>query len=153
MAFDIFSGANLKVEFSKTAGTTAATDFKDIPEVANFTTSGFESTVIDVVTYNSPYNRKLLGTMSVPNIELEVNWLPDDEIHLELEAAATSQVRGQVRISYYEDATHTAGTYVIYNVFVSSTTVSGGKDEVVKKNFTLAVDQGPVGKGLLPLVP
>ncbi|WP_157508015.1 hypothetical protein [Enterobacter hormaechei] len=56
MALDIMSGANLKVSVG-TAGATLATDFKEVPEVAAFTTSGFESVVIDVVTFNSAYNR------------------------------------------------------------------------------------------------
>ncbi len=153
MAFNIFSGANLKVEYSTTDGNTVATDFEVIPEVGSFATSGFESTIIDVVTFNSPFNRKLLGTKSVPDISLEVNWLPDDEVHLMLDKAADDQTRGQVRISYFEDATHTTGYYIVYNVFVSSATTSGDKDQVVKKAFTLAVDQGSVGQGVLPIVP
>ncbi len=54
---DIMSGANLKVEVGTSAGNVLATDFKEVPEVASFTTSGFESVVIDVKTFNSAYNR------------------------------------------------------------------------------------------------
>ncbi|HAM4852309.1 hypothetical protein KEQ18_09525 [Escherichia coli] len=57
MAMDIMSGANLKVEVGTSAGNVLATDFKEVPEVAGFTTSGFESVVIDVKTFNSAYNR------------------------------------------------------------------------------------------------
>ncbi|HAT5009554.1 TPA: hypothetical protein I9774_000406 [Serratia marcescens] len=153
MSFDIFSGANLKVEFSTTSGSTASTDFKVIPEVASFVTSGFESTVIEVKTFNDSYSRKLLGTKSVPDIDLEVNWLPDDVVHMSLEKAAIDQTRGQVRFTYYEDSTRTTGYFVVYNVFVSSTTVSGDKDEVVKKTFTLAVDKGSVASGSTPVTP
>ncbi|ROP61607.1 hypothetical protein EDF81_0078 [Enterobacter sp. BIGb0383] len=149
---DIFSGANLKVEVGS-AGTTLATDFKEVPEVGAFTTSGFESTVIDVVTFNSAYNRKLLGTKSIPDIELTVNYLPDDEVHQELETLADAQKRCQVRLSYYEDATHTTGFYVVYNCFVSSTTIAGDKDAVVTKAFNLAVDGGAVVSGILPVTP
>ncbi|MGN5981521.1 hypothetical protein [Serratia liquefaciens] len=148
---DIFSGANLKVEIG-TAGTVVSTTFETVPEVATFTTSGFESAVIDVVTFNSAYNRKLLGTKSVPDIELTVNYLPDDEVHQKLETAADLQKRIQVRLSYYEDATHTTGFYVVYNCFVSSTTIAGDKDAVVTKKFNLAVDQGAVTSGVLPVV-
>lgn len=151
--FDIFSGANLKVEFSTTYGSTVSTDFKVIPEIASFVTSGVESTVIDVKSFNSVYNRKLLGTMSVPDIDLEVNWIPNEVTHMAMEKAADDQSRCQVRITYYEDATHTAGFFVVYNVFVSSTTVSGDKDEVVKKTFKLAVDQGSVASGSTPVTP
>ncbi|MGR2854753.1 hypothetical protein FY046_01695 [Erwinia sp. 1181_3] len=149
---DIMSGANLTVEVG-TAGTTLATDFEIVPEVAAFTTSGFESTVIDVVTFNSAFNRKLLGTKSIPDIELQVNYLADNEVHQKMETLADEQKRCQVRLSYYEDATHTTGFYVVYQCFVSSTTIAGDKDAVVTKAFTLAVDGGAVKSGVLPVVP
>ncbi|EFN8907598.1 hypothetical protein D6912_23245, partial [Escherichia coli] len=147
---DIFSGANLKVEVGTSAGTTLATDFKEVPEVASFTTSGFESVVIDVVTFNSAYNRKLLGTKSIADIELQVNYLPDNEVHQQLETLADEQKRCQIRLSYYTDATETTGCYVVYTCFVSSTTIAGDKDAVVTKSFNLAVDGAAIESGLLP---
>lgn len=150
MAMDIFSGANLVVSVGTSAGSAVATDFKSIPEVASFATSGFESVVIDVVTFNSAYNRKLLGTKSIPDIELTVNYLPDDAVHQQLETLADSQRRCQVKIEYFTDASHAEGFYVIYTAFVSSTTIAGDKDEVVTKAFTLAVDGGALESGLLP---
>ncbi|ENC1132677.1 hypothetical protein ABJ736_000853 [Escherichia coli] len=148
MALDIMSGANLKVSVG-TAGTTLATDFKEVPEVAAFTTSGFESVVIDVVTFNSAYNRKLLGTKSIPDIELSVNYLADNAVHQQLEQLADEQKRCQIRLDYYSDATHTTGFYVVYTCFVSSTTIAGDKDAVVTKAFTLAVDGGALESGVL----
>ncbi|ENC3733712.1 hypothetical protein ABJW07_001188 [Shigella sonnei] len=150
MPMDIFSGANLKVEVGTSAGTTLATDFKEVPEVASFTTSGFESVVIDVVTFNSAYNRKLLGTKSIADIELQVNYLPDNEVHQQLETLADEQKRCQIRLSYYNDATETTGFYVVYTCFVSSTTIDGDKDAVVTKSFNLAVDGAAIESGLLP---
>jgi ABC-type glycerol-3-phosphate transport system substrate-binding protein len=99
MAMDIFSGANLVVSVGTSAGAAVATDFKSIPEVASFATSGFESTVIDVVTFNSAYNRKLLGTKSIPDIELTVNYLPDNVVHQQLETLADSQNVVRLRLS------------------------------------------------------
>nr|WP_129951585.1 phage tail tube protein [Rahnella sp. RFA10(1/100)] len=152
MSYDIMSGANLKVEVG-TAGTVLATDFEVVPEVNTFTTSGFESTVINVKTFNSAYDRKLLGTKSIPDISLAVNYLADNEVHQKLEQLADDQTRCQIRLSYYEDATHTTGFYVVYSCFVSTTTIGGDKDEVVTKTFTLAVDGAAIASGLLPLVP
>nr|WP_287855301.1 phage tail tube protein [Klebsiella sp.] len=147
MAMDIFSGSNLKVSVG-TVGATVATDFKEIPSIATFTTSGFESTVIDVVVFNSSYNRKLLGTKSIPDIELSVNWIPDNEVHQQMETIADAQSRCQVKIEYFTDSTHTSGYFVVYNAFVSTASVSGDKDEVIKKAFNLAVDGGPVDYGI-----
>ena len=149
MAMDIFSGANLAVSIG-TAGPTVATDFQVVPEVGVFTTSGFESTVIDVVTFNSAYNRKLLGTKSIPDIELTVNYLPDNTVHKLLETLADEQKRCQVKIEYFNDSTHTDGFYVIYTCFVTSTTLAGDKDAVVTKAFNLAVDGASIQAGILP---
>ncbi|ENV4137239.1 phage tail tube protein [Escherichia coli] len=149
MAMDIFSGANIRVEVGTSAGKAIATDFVEVPEVNTFTTSGFESTVISVKTFNSAYDRKLLGTKSIPDISLAVNYLPDNAVHQKLEQMADDQKRCQIKLSYFEDATQENGFYVIYTCFVSSTTIGGEKDEVVSKTFTLAVDGGALDQGLI----
>ncbi|MDF2784215.1 MAG: hypothetical protein K0S95_750 [Pantoea eucrina] len=148
MAMDIFSGANLRVEVG-TAGSTIATDFVAVPEVNTFTTSGFESAVVSVKTFNSAYDRKLLGTKSIPDITMAVNYLPDDAVHMKLEKLAEEQKRCQIKLSYFTDATHTEGFYVVYQCFVSTTTIGGDKDEVVTKSFNLAVDGAPVDSGII----
>ncbi|EOD6912635.1 MULTISPECIES: hypothetical protein [Escherichia] len=72
MAFqNIFSGCNLSVEIGTyavdevTGKVKIPTDFKEVPQIASFPQVGFESTIIDCVVYNSPFNEKLLGTKSV----------------------------------------------------------------------------------------
>ncbi|CSE34632.1 TPA: phage tail tube protein [Shigella sonnei] len=149
MAMDIFSGANLTVEVGSSAGKTVATDFVEVPEVNTFSTSGFESTVISVKTFNNAYDRKLLGTKSIPDISLAVNYLPDNAVHQNLEQLADDQKRCQVKLSYFTDATKKEGFFVIYTCFVSSTTIGGDKDEVVTKTFTLAVDGEAIDSGLI----
>lgn len=151
MAMDIFSGANITVSVGSSAGSTIATDFVEVPEVASFTTSGFESVVIDVVTFNSAYNRKLLGTKSIPDIELMVNYLPDSAVHQKLEQLADEQKRCQIKLEYFTDASKKEGFYVIYTCFVASTTIDGDKDAVVTKAFTLAVDGAAIDSGLVEL--
>jgi len=146
---DLFSGANIKVEVGTSAGKAIATDFVEVPEVNTFTTSGFESTVISVKTFNSAYDRKLLGTKSIPDINLAVNYLPDNAVHQKMEQLADDQKRCQIKLSYFEDATQDTGFYVIYTCFVSSTTIGGEKDEVVTKTFTLAVDGGALDQGII----
>ncbi|HBB8555077.1 TPA: hypothetical protein J4Z50_001679 [Escherichia coli] len=148
MAMDIFSGANITVEVGS-SGSTVATDFAEVPEVNTFTTSGFESTVISVKTFNSAYDRKLLGTKSIPDISLAVNYLADNTVHQKLEQLADDQKRCQIKLSYFEDATKDNGFYVVYTCFVSSTTIGGDKDEVVTKTFTLAVDGAAIDSGLI----
>jgi hypothetical protein len=148
MAMDIFSGANLTVEIG-TAGTTESTTFTEVPEIATFATSGGTSTVIDVVTFNSIYNRKLLGTKSVPDISINVNYLPDDAVHAQMVTASENQTRIQLKLSYYQDATKSKGFYVVYNGFISADNLAGDKDAVVTREFTFAVDGGSVSTGLI----
>jgi len=152
MAMDIFAGSNLGVSIGA-AGTTEATTWTAVPEIATFATSGGTSTVIDVVTFGQLYNRKLLGTKSVPDISISVNWIPDNTVHQQLITASDDQTRIQVKLEYFQDATRTTGYYVVYNAFVSADTVAGGKDEVVTKAFTLAVDGGTVGAGVITVTP
>ncbi|HCN8288286.1 TPA: hypothetical protein N6453_004601 [Escherichia coli] len=144
-------GANVTVEVGTyTAGsTTPATDFEIIPELGAFPTMGAESIVVDVVTFNSVYNRKILGTKSVGDIPLTVNYLLDNLTHIKLLQLAEDQKRAQYKITYYTDGTHTEGYYAIYNAFISSSTTGGDKDAVVTREFVLAVDGGPIATGLV----
>jgi len=152
MAFDIQSGANIRASIG-TAGNTISTTFTEISELASFTTSGGTSTVIDVVTFNSPYNRKLLGTKAVADISITVNYLADNEVHSQLVAANENQTRIQLKLEYFQDATKTDGFFVVYNGFVSGDQLAGDKDSVVTREFTFAVDGGPVDSGLIDVTP
>ncbi|MDA8518965.1 phage tail tube protein [Citrobacter sp. Igbk 16] len=146
MAMDIFAGANISVEVgTHTAGSnTPATDFKEIPEIGSFPTIGAENVVIDVVEYNNKYNRKLIGSKSVPDITLTVHYLPDNEIHQLLLSLEDEQKRAQFKITYFEDASKTTGYSVLYVGFISSSVTSGDKDAPVDRNFVIAVDGGPI---------
>lgn len=145
---DIFAGTNLSVSIG-TAGSTESTTWTEVPEISSFATSGGTSTVIEVVTFNQLYNRKLLGSKAVPDISISVFWIPDNTVHQQLMTASDTQKRIQVKLEYFQDATRTTGYYVVYNAFVSADTVAGGKDEVVTKEFTLAIDGGPVASAVI----
>ncbi|EFB5156771.1 hypothetical protein IM093_003221 [Escherichia coli] len=155
MAFqNIFSGANLSVEVgsyeidSVTGKVKIPTDFKEVPHIASFPQVGFESTIIDVVVYNSAYNEKLLGTKSVPAITMNINYIPSDPIHQKLLALADSQKRAVFKVSYFDDPEHTNGYYETYVAFVSSTSTNGDKDQVVTRDIVLAVSGGSIDSGI-----
>lgn len=155
MAFqNIFSGANLSVEVgsyeidSVTGKVKIPTDFKEVPHIASFPQVGFESTIIDVVVYNSAYNEKLLGTKSVPAITMNINYIPSDPIHQKLLALADSQKRAVFKVSYFDDPEHTNGYYETYVTFVSSTSTNGDKDQAVTRDIVLAVTGGSIDSGI-----
>lgn len=155
MAFqNIFSGANLSIEIGTyavdevTGKVKIPTDFKEVPQIASFPQVGFESTIIDCVVYNSPFNEKLLGTKSVPDITMTINYIPSDPIHQKLLALADSQKRAVFKVSYFDDAEHTNGYYETYVAFVSSTATNGDKDQVVTRDIVLAVSGGSIDSGI-----
>lgn len=146
MAMDIFSGAILSVEVgTHTPGSKVpATDFKEVPEIGSFPTVGAENTVIDVVEFNNKFNRKLIGSKSIPDVTLTVHYLPDNEVHQLLLQLEEDQKRAQFKITYYEDQTKTTGYSVTYVGFISSSVTSGDKDAPVDRNFVISVDGGPI---------
>lgn len=152
MAFHIQSGANIRASIG-TAGSTESATFTEVPQLASFTTSGGSSAVIDVVVFNSVYNDKLLGTKSVGDISLTVNYLADDAVHQQLVSANENQTAIQLKLEYFQDATRTEGFYVVYNGFVSADTLAGDKDAVVTREFTFSVTGGPVDSGLIDVTP
>lgn len=152
MPYNIQTGANIRASIG-TAGDTASATFTEIPELASFTASGGTSTVIDVVSFGSAYNRKLLGTKAVGDISITVNYLADDAVHQQLSDANENQTRIQLKLEYFQSPEETEGFYVIYNGFVSGDQLAGDKDAVITREYTFAVDGGPIAAGLLPIVP
>ncbi|WP_445663093.1 hypothetical protein [Enterobacter soli] len=151
MALDIQSGANLQVEIGTpvSGGTGVATDFQVIPSIAAFTTSGFESTVITVKSFDNEYDRKILGGKNIPDISLQVNYISESPAHILMDTMADEQKKVQIKLSYFDSPTRDGGFFVIYNGFLSSTTLAGDKDQVVVKTYTLAVDGGAINAGLI----
>ncbi|EHI3273295.1 hypothetical protein J9089_003256 [Salmonella enterica] len=144
--FDIFSGGlvGLFLHDDVTNKDLKSEAYVEIPECAAFPETGIERNTIDVPNFSNAYNRKLVGRMSVPDIELSVNYMPGNEAHEKLIKAAEDGKRIQIKICYYVDATKTSGIQIAYNGFLSKTTLTGGEDAVVGRSFTFAVDGAPV---------
>ncbi|MBC5790609.1 hypothetical protein [Providencia sp. JUb39] len=147
--FDIFAGSLVSVFMHEDVKNTDldSESYVELPEVAAFPTTGVERNVIDVPNFSSQYNRKLVGRMSVPSIELSVNYMAGSS-HDKLVKAAEDGTRVQLKIVYYVDAAKTSGIQIAYNGFVSKTELSGGEDSVVARSFTFEVDGAPVEQGV-----
>jgi len=148
MAMDIFSGAHFSVSVGS-AGTTVATDFQEVPEVAAFMSLGFSSATIDVVSFNSAYNRKLLGTKSIEDRDLKVNFIPDNVVHQKLEQLAKEQKRCQIKVEIFTDETRSEGFFEVYQCYVGGAVTEGDKDQVVTKTFKIVTDLGEIDSGLI----
>ena len=94
MAFNsIFVGNNVKVEIATApTGGGQATTFTVVEEVGAFpSAAGAESNVVSVNTFGQQYAKKLLGSRSVPDLTLTVNWKPGATGQEMLAAAAAAQ--------------------------------------------------------------
>lgn len=149
MAMDIFTGSNLKVEYSLTAGSTPATDFTEVPEINTFPAVSMSNAVVEVTEFNSVYQRKLSGSKTIDDVSVSVNYIPDNEAHMALEQACNDQTRIQMKFSYFENATQTTGYFMILNGFITNNSLSSDKDTVMSKTFSFSVDGAPVDSGLI----
>ncbi|HFF8996828.1 hypothetical protein HHJ34_15905 [Escherichia coli] len=152
--FDIFSGGlvGLYLHDDIENSDLESDAYQEIPECAAFPETGVERSTIDVPNFNGPYNRKLVGRMSVPDIELSINYMPGNEVHEKLIKATEDGKRVQLKIAYYIDATKKSGVHIAYNGFLSKTTMTGGEDAVVGRTFTFVVDGAPVKQAVFQTV-
>ncbi|EHD3012251.1 hypothetical protein Q9K85_002798 [Escherichia coli] len=152
--FDIFSGGlvGLFLHDDIENKDLESDAYQEIPECAAFPETGVERSTIDVPNFSGAYNRKLVGRMSVPDIELSINYMPGNEVHEKLIKATEDGKRVQLKISYYVDATKKSGIQIAYNGFLSKTTMTGGEDAVVGRTFTFVVDGAPVGQAVFQTV-
>ncbi|ELJ4565830.1 hypothetical protein RTF71_002908 [Escherichia coli] len=152
--FDIFSGGlvGLFLQEDVSNKDLDAETYLEIPECAAFPETGVERSTVDVPNFGGPYNRKLVGRMSVPDIELSINYMPGNEVHEKLIKATEDGKRVQIKIAYYIDATKKSGVHIAYNGFLSKTTMTGGEDAVVGRTFTFVVDGAPVKQAVFQKV-
>lgn len=148
--FDIFSGGlvGLYLHDDIENKDLESDAYQEIPECAAFPETGVERSTIDVPNFSGAYNRKLVGRMSVPDIELSINYMPGNAVHEKLIKATEDGKRVQLKIAYYVDATKKSGIQIAYNGFLSKTTMTGGEDAVVGRTFTFVVDGAPVGQAV-----
>ncbi|MDQ7853631.1 hypothetical protein [Klebsiella michiganensis] len=152
MAFNsIFVGNNVKVEIANApTGGGQATTFTVVEEVGAFpSAAGAESTVVSVNTFGEQYAKKLLGSRSVPDLTLTVNWKPGATGQEMLAAAAAAQTLLQVKVTYFQniDDQEGAAYYSIVNGYVSSDVVNGDFDGVVTRDFVVSVTGAPIAVG------
>lgn len=158
MAFNrIFAANNVVVEIEEApAGGGQATTYTVIEEVAAFpSAAGAESTIISVNTFGKQYAQKLLGSRSVPDLTLSVNWKPGAVGQEMLVTSAQKQTLMQVKVTYYENIADTdgAGYYSVVNGYISSDVVGGDFDSVATREFVMTITGQPVAVGEIAAKP
>jgi len=146
----IFVGNNVKVEIADApVGGGQATSFTTVEDVSAFpAAAGAESTVVSVNVFGEQYAKKLVGSRSVPDLNLSVLWRPGAVGQEKLAAAATSQQLIQVKVTYYQNPGFTGSAYYsVVNGYVSSDAISGDFDSAVNRDFVISVTGAPVATG------
>ncbi|MFC3190026.1 pyocin knob domain-containing S74 family peptidase [Pseudocitrobacter faecalis] len=136
MSNDIFTGNNFKLFYNNDTANRIPDNAgnEEINELAAMPSFGIESEIQTLETYDSEYSSKLAAEQNVDNIDITVNYIPDDETHAFLDAATESQKEFQLTLRYnIEDGLI---NYSMVNGQIQSANVSGDKDTVVMKTYS-----------------
>ncbi|HBW1044600.1 TPA: hypothetical protein MFE81_003158 [Klebsiella pneumoniae] len=102
MMSNIFTGAGLHMFYNEDVQNTQlySKNNVEINEVAEFPQINTNNGIVDVDTYDSEYNSKLPGEISVEPFNIVVNYLPDDPTHQFLMERAKDQSEFQMIVQY-----------------------------------------------------
>ncbi|HDS8977240.1 TPA: hypothetical protein QHR34_004083 [Raoultella ornithinolytica] len=133
---DIFTGNSLKLYYNTDTANLIPDNYKNVQvaSLAAMPSVTFNSETNKIEVYNSDYSTLIVGGKTVGDLEIVVNYIPDNETHMFLDAAAENQTEFQLIIEYQTDE---AGIidYSILNGSISSYSLSGEKDAVVQKSY------------------
>ena len=138
MAQDIFSGSEVKVYYNTDTGNTnvIAAGNIEVDSLAQFPEFSTGSQSNSYETYDSLYQEKLLGDMYIDDVEIVVNYIPDNETHNFLDHAYDNGQLFQLNITYSQDEDLGKSEAVILNGQISCRQINGGRDDVVTMAYT-----------------
>jgi len=110
--------------------------FADIPEVKNFSGPGGSASVIDVTDIASTSKEKRMGLRDEGQLQLTINYIPDNPQHLALRTARAGRALTPFKITYTDTAPATVWTLYGY---VTGFSVSGGVDNVIEAQVTIEI--------------
>ncbi len=131
MAYDIFSGNNVRVFYNNdTSNTaTASTGNVEIDELASFPTFSTSNDVSKIEVFDSEYSESMAGQISINPVDITVNYLPDSKSYQYLDNKVNTQEEFQITVHYIDEGGNIE--IVILNGSLASRNISGSKDEVV----------------------
>lgn len=133
---DIFTGNGLKLYYNTDLGNLIPDNYKNVQvaALAAMPSVTFNSETNKLEVYDSDYSTLIVGGKTVGDLEIVVNYIPDNETHMFLDAAAKNQTEFQLIIEYQTDQEGMID-YSILNGAISSFSLSGDKDAVVQKTY------------------
>lgn len=138
----IFIGNATKIFYNTDAGNNIpnAPTYVNIDELAAFPEVKIQSSVNQYDTYNDEYVGIIAANKSIQSVNIVVNYVPDNVTHVFLDSMFTSQRKFQIKVSLYESLTSVIQHYAIISGYVSSATLSGDQNSVVKKTYVFTAE-------------
>lgn len=136
---NIFTGNGFKLFYNTDTGNQLPDSYKNtqIESLAVMPNVTFNSDTNTIEVYDGYYSTKLLGDKTVNDIEIIVNYIPDNPSHAFLDNAVETQQEFQLIIQYQTDEEGMID-YSIINGQLSSKQITGDKDEVVQATYTFS---------------
>lgn len=136
---NIFTGNGFKLFYNTDTGNQLPDSYKNtqIESLAVMPNVTFNSDTNTIEVYDGYYSTKLLGDKTVNDIEIVVNYIPDNPSHAFLDNAVETQQEFQLIIQYQTDEEGMID-YSIINGQLSSKQITGDKDEVVQATYTFS---------------
>ncbi|TJZ59580.1 tail fiber domain-containing protein [Raoultella planticola] len=154
---NIFTGNGFKLFYNTDTGNQIPDAYqnKQIELLAAMPSVTFNNNTSTIEVYDSSFSTKLLGDKSVNDIEIVVNYIPDNPSHEFLDNAVESQEEFQLIIQYQTDENNMMD-YSIINGHLSSKQISGDKDAVVQSTYMFSPSEVQIrsarARESLPLV-
>ena len=136
---DIFTGNSFKLYYNTDLGNLIPDSYKNVQvaALAAMPSVTFNSETNKIEVYDSDHTTLIVGGKTVGDLEITVNYIPDNETHMFLDAAAKNQTEFQLIIEYQTDEDGMMD-YSILNGAISSYSLTGDKDAVVQKTYVFS---------------
>lgn len=106
-----------------------------IPEIKSFSGPGGSASVIDVTDLASLAKEKRMGLADEGQLQLTINYIPDNTVHAALRADRAARSKVPFQITF----TDTGVTVWTFEAFVTGFSVSGAVDGVVEAQVSLEI--------------
>ncbi|WNK56723.1 tail fiber domain-containing protein [Pantoea agglomerans] len=138
----IFIGNATKIFYNTDAGNNIpnAPTYVNIDELAAFPEVKIQSSMNEYETYNDEYSGILASNKIIQSVNIVVNYVPGNVTHVFLDSMFNSQTQFQIKVSLYESLTSVIQHYAILSGYVSTATLSGDQNSVVKKTYVFTAE-------------
>lgn len=123
----------ITVEIGDTA---SPPNYDEIPEIKSISGPSTTIPMIDVTSLASAAKEYRPGLKDQGEIQLSINWSPDNSVHADLRTAQSDREIRPFRITWTDTSPVTVWTF---DAYVMSFSVSAAVDQVVEASVTLRV--------------